>query len=164
MNLRRHPTSESSEKNLRIYNFLRSHPVGVLCSVDPNNEPHGSAVYYSVDSSFKLMFTTKTKTKKTSNLQTNNHVMLMVYDQKEQVTVQVTAIAEAIEKDDDISKSMRNTITASMETSDAGIPPIAKLSAGEFTAFRLHPVQIRMAVYERPDPGGYDELFETIDF
>lgn len=45
-----------------------------------------------------------------------------------------------------------------MQTSEAGIPPITKLSAGDLTAFRLQPVQIRMAVYERPDPGRYDEL------
>jgi hypothetical protein len=51
-----------------------------------------------------------------------------------------------------------------MKTSEAGIPPIVKLSAGDFSAFKLRPVQARMAVYNRPDPGSYDEVFEVLDF
>jgi hypothetical protein len=50
-----------------------------------------------------------------------------------------------------------------MQTSEAGVPPISKLHAGDYVAYRISPKQIRMAMFIRPDPGGY-ELFETIDF
>jgi hypothetical protein len=48
-------------------------------------------------------------------------------------------------------------------TSDSGLPPLAKLQAGIFTTFRVEPVLIRMAIYARHETGDYDELFESIE-
>lgn len=156
--------ANKSDKNKRIFEFLNSHSIGVVSTVDPNNEPHSAVVYYAVDQDFNITFTTKQNTKKTSNLNHKNHAMFIVYDAKTQTTVQITSTAEDLTGTPELPEVFRHTIEASMETSEAGIPPISKLAAGDYTAFRLHPVQIRMAVFSRPDPGGYDELFETIDF
>jgi hypothetical protein len=43
------------------------------------------------------------------------------------------------------------------------LPPILKLQAGSFTTFAVTPASIRMAVYARPDPGDYNQLFESIE-
>jgi hypothetical protein len=43
------------------------------------------------------------------------------------------------------------------------MPAIEKLEAGKYVAFVIQPVQVRMAVYARPDPGEYTELFETVE-
>lgn len=152
-----------SDKNKRIHDFLSSHSVGIVSSVDPNNEPHLAVVYYSVDEQFQVTFTTKQGTKKASNLTRNNHAMFLVYDEKTQTTVQITAEAEDLTGSPELPEIFRRTIEASMNTSDGGVPPISKLAAGDYMAFRLRPAQIRMAVFNRPDPGGYDEVFETID-
>lgn len=155
---------DRSEKNKEIYQFLVSHPVGIVSSVDPNNMPHAAVVYYWVNKQFQICFTTKQKTKKYDNLIKNDNAMFIVFDALEQITVQITAKAIDLSGSDELPEVFRHTIQASMNTSDAGIPPISKLAAGDYTAFRLDPVQIRMAVFNRPDPGGYEEEFETIDF
>lgn len=155
--------ASKSDKNKRVYNFLTTHPVGVISLVDPNNEPHSSVVYYSVDELFRITFATKQDTKKAGVLRSNNHVMFLVFDVKTQTTVQVTATAEDLSGSPELPEIFRHTIESSMNTSEGGVPPISKLAAGDYTAFRLHPVQIRMAVFNRPDPGGYDDVFETID-
>lgn len=162
--LSKNVNASDSEKNKRIYDFLSTHSIGVLSTVDPDGEPHSSVVYYAVSDNFEITFTTKKKTKKSSNLSNNNHAMFIVYDAESQITVQITAIAQDLTGSPELPEIFRATIEASMNTSDAGIPPISKLAAGDYTAFRLQPAQIRMAVFSRPDPGGYDELFETIDF
>lgn len=157
-------SASDSEKNTRIFEFLKSHSIGVISTVDSDNEPHSAVVYYAVSDNFEITFTTKQKTKKSINLQNNNHAMFVVFDAESQITVQITAEAVDLSGSPELPEIFRQTIEASMNTSDAGIPPISKLAAGDYTAFQLNPTQIRMAVFSRPDPGGYEEIFETIDF
>ena len=44
----------SSETNLRIYDFLKSQPTGVLALVDPDGNPHATVVYFSIDDDFNV--------------------------------------------------------------------------------------------------------------
>lgn len=162
--LNRIKDSHSSKSNQRIYGFLKENSVGVLATVDPNNNPHATTVYYSMDENFNVFFTTKHDTKKQDNLKHNNHVMLVVYDAFSQTTVQVTGVAQAVTDDVVVSsETFRNTVRAAIRTSESGVPPISKLYAGSYVAYCIKPVQIRMAIFLRPDPGGYD-MYETIDF
>lgn len=155
--------SVSVESSQRIYEFLKTHPVGVLATVDPNNDPHAVAIYYSVDEGFNLSFTTKHDTKKHDNLKHNAHVMLVAHEESSQTTVQVTGVAEEVTDSSEANEIFKETVKAAMQTSDSGVPPISKLYAGSYEAWRIKPRQIRMAVFIRPDPGGYD-IYETMDF
>ncbi len=157
------PVASSSESNRRIYNFLKVHPVGVLAMVDPEGNPHATVIYFSVDEEFNITFTTKRDTKKHDNLKHNNHVQLIAYEASSQTTVQITGIAKDISHEPEASEAFSNTVRASMQTSGADVPPISKLQAGHYVAYKLSPKQIRMAIFARPDPGGYD-IYETIDF
>ncbi|MDZ7786399.1 MAG: pyridoxamine 5'-phosphate oxidase family protein [Candidatus Saccharibacteria bacterium] len=158
------PNASSSETNKRIFDFLKSHPVGVLATVDPNSNPHAAAVYYAVDKNFNVTFVTKKGTKKHDNLKHKNHVMMIAYEAETQTTAQITGVAEDISHSQkEANEAFRNMLDASMETSEAGLPPISKLEAGNYVAHKLTPRQIRMAVFLRPDKGGYD-MYETIDF
>ncbi len=152
-----------TESNQRIYEFLKTHPVAVLATIDPNGNPHATVVYFSVDERFNISFTTKRDTKKHDNLKRNNHIMMVAYEALTQTTAQITGVAEDIGDTAEAAEVFKNTLRASMQTSEAGIPPISKLYAGQYVAYRVRPVQIRMAMFVRPDPGGYD-LYETIDF
>jgi general stress protein 26 len=156
--------ASSSESNQRVYDFLKSHPVGVLAMVDPNGNPHATVIYFSIEEDFSISFTTKRDTKKHDNLQHNNHVMLVAYEAETQTTTQVIGTAEDITDAQQAQETFTNTQIAASETSEeAGEPPISKLYAGEYVAYSLKPAQIRMAVFARPDSGGYD-MYETIDF
>jgi general stress protein 26 len=153
----------SLESNQKIYDFLKEHSIGVLATVDPNNNPHAATVYYSIDEEFNIFFTTKRETKKHDNLRHNNHAMLVTYEAFTQTTVQITGVAEDISETPEAGQVYNNTTRAAQKTSEAGVAPISKLYAGSYVAYRLKPVQIRMAVFIHTEPGGYD-MYETIDF
>jgi hypothetical protein len=152
---------KDTDKNRRILHFLKQHKVGSLATVDPDGLPQVSVIYYGVDDDFVITFLTKTGTKKHDNLSHNVHATLLVYDEVNQITAQV--MGRAHEMPAKSQDAFVNTLKASMETSEAGIPPISKLIAGDYVAYQLKPIQIRMAVFSRPDPGDYTEVFETIE-
>lgn len=156
-------TANSSESNKRIFDFLRLQPVGVLATVDPDDNPHAAVIYYSVDEDFNVTFLTKRDTKKRDNLARKNHAMLVAFDAKTQTTCQITGVTEDVSYLAVANEIFQRTIGAAMATSESGIPPISKLSAGEYVAYRLKPKQINMSVYLRPDRGDY-EMFEYIKF
>lgn len=156
-------TSVSSESNKRIYDFLKKNQVGVLATVDLNGNPHAATIYFSVDNEFNTTFITKNRTKKHDNLKHNNHAMIVVYEPVTQTTIQIIGVAETIDNKVEAGIVFIDTLKTSRATSNGGIPPISKLHAGEYVAYKLKPVQIRMAMFIRPDAGGY-EMYETIDF
>jgi nitroimidazol reductase NimA-like FMN-containing flavoprotein (pyridoxamine 5'-phosphate oxidase superfamily) len=160
---KREITAASPESTQRIYDFLKTHPIGVLATVDPNCDPHAAAVYFDVQQDFEITFVTKRDTRKHDNLRYKDHVMLIAYEPHTQTTVQVTAAAEELSEGEEAQAAFRHMLETAERTSEAGVPPISKLYAGYYVTYRLHPVQIRMAVFIRPDPGGYD-MFETLSF
>ncbi len=156
-------SADTSERNQRIYDFLKSQPVGVLATVDPDNNPHAAVVYFSVDEKFNILFMTKRDTKKRDNLLHNNHAMLVAYEPIKQATVQVTGTVEEVQDNEEAQWAFSGMLSSSARTSEAVVPPLSKLYAGHYVAYKLKPVQIRMAMFIRPGPGGYD-MYETIDF
>jgi general stress protein 26 len=160
-----HPveSSASIESKRRIRDFLTLHPVGVLATIDPNDNPHASVIYFSVDDDFNILFTTKHDTKKHDSLKHHNHAMLVTFEAESQSTVQITGVAEEITDSRDANEAFKGTLKASLQTSEAGIAPISKLYAGQYVAYRLKPKQIRMAIFSRPVGSGR-EIFETLDF
>jgi len=151
------------DRQQRIYDFLKDQHIGILSMVTPDNNPHGVVVYYTVDDNFVVHILTKTGTRKYDDLTHNGHVMLTVFEPHSQATVQLTGVALERAGADDINKVAGAIIGAALQTSDSALPPIVKLQAGVFTTFQIEPVQIRMAIYARPDPGDYGELFESIE-
>jgi hypothetical protein len=155
--------SPFSDKKQRIYNFLFNTSIGVLSSTDSNGDPHGAVIYYTINKDFEVAFLTKSETKKYDNLIHNNHVMLTVFEPLTQTTVQVTGVAKEINDGFTMNEIAGRVFGTSLKKSDAGLTPLDKLEAGSFVAFKIEPLQVRMAVYARPDPGDYTELFETVE-
>lgn len=152
-----------SERQRRMFDFLTDNPVGVLATVDPNGYPHGVVIYFTVDKQFNLAFLTKTGTKKYDNLVRDEKIMLVVYEPVSQSVVQVTGNAYEIKDNYEVNQVAQRIFETSLKTSESGVPPINKLHAGTYTAFAIKPVQIRMAVYERPDDSDYSQMFESIE-
>jgi hypothetical protein len=161
--MRHHSSIDRSARRQRIYDFLKSQHVAVLSTITPDNNPHGVVVYYAVDEDLVMHIMTKTGTRKYDNMVHNDHVMLTVFEPETQTTAQFTGLAAERGGSNNINKVAGSIFGSAVQTSSSGLPPIVKLQAGAFTTFRITPIQIRMAVYARPDPGGYDTLFETLD-
>lgn len=164
-----HKPRSSEQKNLdherrdRIFGFLRENQVGVLSTVDPNNDPHATAIYYAVEPDLTISFMTKSATKKSDNIAHNNHVMLLVYEPSSQTTVQINGQAKKIDDISRMNKIFSDILQAAWDTSEDGVPPITRLVAGEYVAYSIEPKQVRMAVYARPELGNYEDLFETLE-
>lgn len=157
------PKAYSSDSNQIIFDFLQAQPIGILATVDANNEPCATVIYYSIDDSFTAMFTTKRGTKKHDVLQRNNHVQLLVYEASSQTAAQISGVAEEIKNETDANRAFDGTLKAASETSKGGVPPVSKLQAGYYVAYRIKPAHITMTVYSNPDTGGFKQ-YEAIDF
>lgn len=153
----------SEESKSRILDFMEHHPVGVLATVAPSGDPDATTIYYATQDDFVITFITKHDTKKTDNINHNNHVILVAHEAASQTVLQVRGIAEEITDVNEANEAFRATLRASLRTSESGVPPVSKLHMGEYVAFRIRPKEIRMAVFVRPDTGGY-ELYETLEF
>jgi uncharacterized protein YhbP (UPF0306 family) len=150
------------DRQRRIHAFLCEHPVGVLSSVDPNGNPHGAVVYFTIDEHFVIRILTKKGTRKHDNLLHYNHVMLTVFDVSTQTTAQATGLA--FERLDPATVAALTQHVQSLARQHGGSTlPIEQLQAGELTTFLVEPVQIRMAVYAPPNIGNHNQLFDTIE-
>lgn len=156
-------TSVSAESKARVYDFLKKHPIGVLATVGPDCDPHAAAIYFNIGRDFTVSFVSKHDTKKHDNIRHNDHVMLLVYEAYSQTTAQIKGMAEEIDDDSEGREIFRHMLRTAEATSNSQMPPISKLYAGHYTAYKIKPVQVRMATFSQPGKGGYD-MFETIDF
>lgn len=154
-------TSPESENIVRT--FLRSRYSGVLATADGASQPHAAVVYFTLEDDFSLLFGAKSETQKFKNIEENNQVAFVVFDEKEQATVQITGHVEIMHDQNMREKVVNNMFKSSAEQSKHEIPPADKLFAGDYVAMRLIPMVIKMAVYARPDSEG-DDLFETLLF
>jgi len=152
-----------SARQRRIYEFLKSNPVGVLSSVTASGGPHGVALYFGIDEHFMISFLTRRGTRKYDNIAHNNSVMLTVYCRETQTTAQISGRASEVRSDEQLIRIAAATLGTSLATSKNGLPPISKLQAGEYAAFTIKPTQIRIATYARPEPGNYADLFESVE-
>lgn len=156
--------SESSpESQDLVREFLSSHYSGILATADSASNPHAAVVYYTLESDLRVTFGTKTETQKFKNIQENDQVAFVVFDEKKQTTVQVFGRAKVIEDHAERQKVINNIFTSSAEISMTVNPPAEKLYAGDYVAVRIVPQVIKMAIYARPDSEG-DDIFETLLF
>lgn len=125
--------------------FMRSHCVGVLSSVEKSGGLSGAAVFYIMMDNF-IYFMTKSGTKKAENLITYHNVAFTVYDQQTLQTVQIQGAAE-IEQDATITDTVATTIGAlQSKTLGKQQPPITKLS-GQANVYKITPSKISFIDY-----------------
>lgn len=154
------PVSVKHNQN-DAFQFLKKHKVGVLATVDPNGEPHAAAIYFNVEDGKSITFMTKTGTKKADNLRHNNHAVLVVYEASSQTTVQLTGTTEEVSDLHEANAIFGQVMNTSTEESNTPVPPISRLQEGDYVAYRLNPAETRMAVFNKPDFGNFQDLFQT---
>lgn len=152
-----------TDRQRRIYSFLQSQHVGVLSTVTPDRNPHGAVIYYLVDNELTVWFVTKKSTRKYDNIRHNNHVMLTVFEPHSQTTAQI--LGKAIEHSSEtvVSRVCDEIFKNVAVPHEHQLPPIVKVQAGALTAFAIKPVDIKMAVYSKPDPDDHEQLFESVE-
>lgn len=148
----------------KVYEFLRSHPIGVLATVGSGHIPHATAIYFVVEEDLSVKFLSKRDTKKIENIKNNSKVMLEVFEAATQTNVQIAGVAEDISDEMQAHDVFTKVLEVTRATSQADVPPVSKLLAGNYVAYRVNPSQIRYRVYQPlPSPSSETE-FITIDF
>ncbi|MFI5212601.1 MAG: pyridoxamine 5'-phosphate oxidase family protein [Candidatus Saccharimonadales bacterium] len=154
-------STSSPETVELIRNFLHTQHSGILATADDAANPHAAVIYFTFEEDFCLYFITKTETQKYKNIDENKNVAFAVYNEQDQISVQITGHVEVIKDRDKLQTVLNNMYKYSAEISHRELPPLEKLFAGEYVALRLMPQVIKMAVFARPDSGA-DDIFETI--
>lgn len=137
----------SPAERSKIFDFLDSHPVGVLATVDENNNPDASTIFFSSSKELRITFTTKRDTKKHQNISQGSKVILVVYDAESQSAVQVRGVAQE-ETDPAVAQAIyHGTLRAAKQTGEDNVPPIAKISAGPYVGYSITVDTISMSEY-----------------
>lgn len=150
-------SSDKSEALIRSY--LANHQSGVLATSDMVGTPHSAVIYYYLDDDLSLLMSTKQETQKYKNLLDNTSFSMTIYDEAKQSALTITGHAEAVREPDDIQLAIDNMNKQSQVRSGRKKPPLSKLIAGDYTAFRLVPLVIKLALYERSTN---DNFVETL--
>lgn len=120
--------------------FLHSHRVGTLSSIDRTGNVHGAVVYYFVDANDNIYVLTKSGTHKAHNILANHQVAMTIYSTKNLQTLQIQGMTE-IEPDAGVRDFIYQQLSKSSANKGGGIPPVAKLSEGSFMVIRIRPTQ-----------------------
>lgn len=94
-----------------------------------------------------ITFTTKRDTEKHKNIENHSAVMLATYDASNQATVQASGRAVEVHDNDEVQAIFQSTVHAAQTTGVDVVPPIAKISAGPYVAYKISPDNIWMTVY-----------------
>jgi general stress protein 26 len=145
------PSELSQQERAKITDFLDSHPVAVIATVDENGDPNASPIYFAVSSDLTIAFTTKRDTNKHNNITRHSQVMLAVYDAESQTSVQLSGQAIEETNPENAQTIYHGTLQAAKQTSEDNVPPIAKIAAGSYVAYTVSPDNIWMSEYSRDD-------------
>lgn len=141
------PAELNQSERKKIFEFLAAHPVGVLALVDSNGNPHASTIYFTVDDTLTITFTTKRDTHKHEILARHNAVMLVAHDVADQAAVQISGKAVEVTEPESAQEIYYGTLHAAKQTGVDIVPPVAKIAAGPYVAYTIQPDNIWMSEY-----------------
>ena len=91
-------------------------------------------------------------------------MVFVVFDAKTQTNVQVIGQAVDISDESESDTVFTRILEITRSTSQAEVPPISKIFAGRYVAYKINPKQIRYSNYQlHPSPSSETE-FITLDF
>jgi len=132
--------SRTHDDNQAIKDFVASHPDGVIASATLEGRPQASVVYFSVDDDMNFYFTTKSQTRKAQNIGERADVSIAIHDAPSQTVVKVAGKAERLSDPEETLEVYRRATVRGAEAAGAdNVPPIARITAGEFVAYRIKP-------------------------
>lgn len=130
-----------------IYDILKPMSVAVLSTISKDTTPYAAVIYFMVDSELNFYFMAESDTKKSENLQRNNHAALTIVDRKSPRTVQASGTAKEIE-DPEIYRNLMVKISEAnaADTEFYWPPPISKIdSSGDLIIYQFTPTWLRFA-------------------
>lgn len=149
-------------EHVKVHEFLKRNPLGVLSTVSRDGEPWGAAVYYVADEDFNFYFVTRTKTAKYHNLDKTPLAALTVADPTSRTTVQASGRASKVPVEDYMDIVFNKLAKAKPKDDPHWTPPIEKLRGGDYMPYRLTPRKLHYADYKREKTDPHAEYIERI--
>lgn len=117
-------------------NFLMTHNLGVISTIDRTGNIHGAAVYYVADEN-SLYFLTKSETQKARDLLVNNQVAFTIVEELQYQTLQLRGYAEVV-SGEDVRMRVFNSILKLRNLEDqTTLPPITSIQEGSYVVFHV---------------------------
>lgn len=126
--------------------FLRSHDLGVLSSIQRTGAISGSAVYYTVIND-RPHFITKESSRKADNILSNQHVAFTVFDEMKLQTIQIQGIVEQIRDTTDEQFAMTDILRPRTYEDGSHKAPLLRMGTDDITAYRIIPTNYTFTDY-----------------
>jgi len=134
-----------------IKQFVASHPDGVIATVTADGKPQASVVYFSVDDDLHFFFTSKSDTRKTQNIGDQAEVSLTIHEAATQTVVKAAGKAKLLRDQEEVLAVYQRSIHGAQTSGPDTVPPLARISAGEFVAFKITPDFLDFTTYSHGD-------------
>jgi uncharacterized pyridoxamine 5'-phosphate oxidase family protein len=132
-----------------VTEFVKAHSRAVIATVDEENQPSTSVIFYVLDKHDELHFITKSQTKKFENLKLNNKAALTIVDTEKPIAVNITGIALEVTE-----QTIRDAIMQDIFKLSYGelhdYAPIIKLHKGSFSVLKFIPHMAKMTDFTQP--------------
>jgi nitroimidazol reductase NimA-like FMN-containing flavoprotein (pyridoxamine 5'-phosphate oxidase superfamily) len=152
----------TQQKHVKVHDFLKRNPLGVLSTVSPGGEPWGGAIYYVADEDFNFYFVTRTNTAKYHNLDKSPMAALTVADPASQTTVQASGKVSKVPVEDYMDIVFDKLARTRSKGGPHWTPPIEKLRGGNYMPLKLIPDKLHYADYGRDKTDPHAEYIERI--
>lgn len=138
--------------NEKILEYLAKQRVIALSTSDEHGVLHSAAVYVYPKGLKEWFVVSKQDTKKVRNLKAHPRFSSVAYERHDNSTLQARGIVKIEEDPDAIGEAMAG-MAKIYGTERDYLPPIAKISAGEYVVLRLEVEWLRFAAYGGATPG-----------
>lgn len=143
----------------KILEYLAKHRVIALATSDVHHVLHSAAVYVYAKEPKKWFILSKQDTKKVRNLESQPRFSAVVFDRHDNSTLQARGIASKLQDDGLIGETM-NAMAKIYGTERDYLPPIAKISAGQYVVMQLDIEWLRFAGYGGASAGSESIFIE----
>jgi general stress protein 26 len=94
---------EQDEQKLKILEFLKSQPLGVVSTVRSGEFPQAALVGITETEGLDLIFGTSKLSRKYSNLKSNPQVAVVIVNSEQKATLQYEGVAEELQGDEQVT-------------------------------------------------------------
>lgn len=138
-------TQEKVSKNEGVLDFMKSHNIAVLSTIERSGLVSGAAIFYIMIDNFPY-FMTKTNTSKVGNMSYHHNIALTIYDNTTLQTVQLQGIAE-VQSDPAVVRAVENALH-DVYPQKIGLnnPPVKHL-AGQSVIYKVVPTKTSFINY-----------------
>lgn len=139
--------SPNNDFNPQSLQYIKSHDLAVLSTVDRTGNVFGAVVYYSVDLNNNLYIITKSETTKSRNIFAQSQVAVTIHETGSLQTLQLQGIAE-IETDIQIKERVFNALIKPRNYNNGKqLPPVANINGGAYMVIKIIPLSVKFNDY-----------------